>query len=72
MFVLCDKCKNHYDYSHQSEECNGVGEYGHESIDSRPIDDHINYTLAAAQRTRERARVAAQERPVTASAGSDG
>lgn len=72
MFILCDKCKNHYDDSHQSEECNGVGKYGHDSIASRPIDDHIGYTIAARRDASERTRHTAQERPVTASAGLDG
>ena len=55
MYVLCDECKNHYDDTHQSAQCLGIGararftgEPGssHEIIAPRPIDIHNDATRA--------------------------
>lgn len=56
MFVLCPKCKNHYDDSSQSAKCAGIGVTAskptaagsaHEVIASLPVEDHVAATRRA-------------------------
>lgn len=46
MFVLCPECKNHYEDSSQSAECEGVGRPGHRWQQLSALGIHLIATRA--------------------------